>query len=180
MKRIVVLEFLTADGVMESPEKWQFPYLSEDLAKANQAQMLALDSLLLGRVTYEIFASSWPLRTNNEFGIADKLNSMTKYVISSGLETAKWNNSTLIKTNVVNEIAKTKQQGEGDIGIVGSAALIRWLMPYNLIDEYRFLIHPIVLGKGRRLFADSTTLMLKLVETKGFESGVILLAYQPV
>ena len=125
MRKIIVLEFVTVDGVMEAPEKWQFPYLSEDVAEFNKTQLLALDTLLLGRVTYEIFASSWPLRTNNEFGIADKLNSMPKFVVSSTIGKADWNNSTLIRENVIEEIAKLKERDGGDIGIVGSAALIQ-------------------------------------------------------
>ena len=178
MRKIIVLEFLTIDGVMEAPEKWQFPYLSEDVAEYNKTQLLTLDALLLGRVTYEIFASSWPLRTNNEFGVADQLNSMPKFVISSTIEKTDWNNSTLIKENVIEEIAKLKKGDGGDIGIVGSAGLIQSLIPHNLIDEYEFLVHPIVLGKGKRVFGDDGNLNLKLIQARQFNSGVVLLSYQ--
>ncbi len=96
MRKLIVSEFLTLDGVMEANERWQFPYFSDDLAEFNKAQILALDTILLGRVTYEIFASSWPYRTHNEFGIADKLNGTPKFVVSSTLKKAEWNNSRLI------------------------------------------------------------------------------------
>lgn len=180
MRKIIVSEFITLDGVIESNEKWQFPYFSDDLADFGMKQILALDAILLGRVTYEIFASSWPSRTNNEFGIADKLNSVPKFVVSSTLEKAMWNNSTLIKDDVVQEIGNLKQGSGGDIGITGSATLIQSLMPYDLIDEYRLLVHPIVRGSGKRLFSDESNTTLKLVETKMFSSGVVLLSYQSV
>ena len=179
MRKVIVSEFITLDGVIESNETWQFPYYSDDLAEFGKAQILALDAILLGRVTYEIFASSWPYRTNNEFGIADKLNSTPKFVVSSTLEKAEWNNSTLIKGNVAQEISNLKHQSGGDIGITGSATLIQSLMKDDIIDEYRLLIHPIVVGNGKRLFSDVSSATLKLIETKMFSSGVILLSYQP-
>lgn len=178
MRKIIVSEFLTLDGVMEANERWQFPYFSDDLAEFNKAQILALDSILLGRVTYEIFASSWPYRTNNEFGIADKLNSTPKFVVSSTLKKAEWNNSTIINGNVLQRISDLKQQSGGDIGITGSAMLIQSLMKDNVVDEYRLFIHPIVIGSGKRLFSDWGSMVLKLVETKMFSSGVMLLSYQ--
>ena len=179
MRKVIVSEFVTLDGVMESNEKWQFPYYSDDLAEFNKAQILALDAILLGRVTYEVFASSWPSRTNNEFGIADKLNSTPKFVVSSTLEKAEWNNSTLIKENVAEEIANLKRQPGGDIGITGSATLIQSLMQSDLIDEYRLLVHPVVVGSGKRLFRDGNKAALKLIKTKMFSSGVVMLSYQP-
>ena len=175
-----MMEFLTVDGVMEAPEEWQFPYLSEDLAEFNKTRLLSLDALLLGKVTYEIFASSWPLRTKNEFGIADKFNRMPKFVISSALEKTEWNNSKLIKDNVVVELSKIKSQAGGDIGIVGSATLIQSLIPHGLIDEYQFLVHPIVLGKGKHIFEADNHINLMLTQTKQFSSGVVLLVYQPL
>ena len=180
MRKIIVSEFITLDGIMESNEKWQFPYFSDDLAEFSTKQILALDAILLGRVTYEIFASSWPSRTNNEFGIADKLNSVPKFVVSSTLEKVKWNNSTLIKENIAQKISNLKQQPGGDIGITGSATLIQSLIPYNFIDEYRLLVHPIVLGSGKRLFSEASNMTLKLVETKMFSSGVVLLSYHAI
>jgi dihydrofolate reductase len=179
MRKIIAYEYLTLDDVMEAPEKWQFPYLSDDVAESIKAQILDADAILLGRVTYEIFAASWPSRTNNEFGVADKLNSAPKYVVSTTLEKADWNNTTLIKGNVAAEISKLKQQPGGNIVIVGSGQLLDALMRHDLIDEYRLMLHPVVLGSGKRLFADGVLAALQLVEAKPFSSGVLLLRYQP-
>ncbi len=180
MSKIIVSEFLTLDGVMEAPEDWQFPYLSDDMSAFIQEQILALDAQLLGRVTYDIFAAYWPLQTNNEFGIADKLNRMPKYVVSSTLKKAEWNPSTIISGNVAEAVAKLKQESVGNLGITGSATLVQSLMEADLIDEYQLQVYPIVLGKGRRLFRDGMDkLPLKLVESKTFSSGVVALSYQP-
>jgi dihydrofolate reductase len=179
MRKLIVSEFVTLDGVMEAPEKWQFPYYSDDLAEVIQAQILASDAMLLGRVTYEVFAAYWPSQTNNEFGISDKLNSEPKFVVSSTLQKAEWNNSTLIKEHVAEEISKLKQQPGGNIGITGSATLVQSLMQADLIDEYRLMVHPVVLGSGKRLFRDGRdTLQLKLLNTQTFSKGVVLLCYQ--
>lgn len=179
MGKVIVYEYMTLDGVVEAPEKWQFPYLSDDVAEIIKTQILDADAILLGRVTYAIFAASWPSRTNNEFGVADKLNSTPKLVVSSTLEKVEWNNSTLIKEHVAKEIARLKQQPGGNIVTIGSAELVHTLMRHDLIDEYRLLVHPIVLGNGKRLFPDGVNLALRLVETKAFSSGVVLLRYQP-
>src|SRR5262247_3431120 len=106
MRKLIVAEFLTVDSVMEASEEWQPPYVSEDVAEAIQASIHASEAMLLGRVTYELFAAYWPYQTNNEFGIADKLNSQPKFVVSTTLEKAEWNNTTLIKGNVADEIRK--------------------------------------------------------------------------
>jgi len=179
MAKLIVLEFMTLDGVMEAPENWQFPYFSEDVTAFNVAQIHALDAQLLGRVTYDAFAESWAPMTNNEHGIADKFNAMPKYVVSSTLQNATWNNSTIIR-NAPEEIAKLKQEIDGTIGIIGSATLVQSLMSTDLIDEYQLQIYPVVQGKGIRLFTDdSPSQSLKLIEQKTFQSGAILLTYQP-
>jgi len=181
MRRIIVTEFLTLDGVMEASEQWQPHYVSDDVAEEITAGIHAAEVSLLGRVTYEMFAAYWPFQTHNEFGIADKLNSERKFVVSSTLEKVEWNNSTLIKGNVAEEIRKLKQQPGGDIRVVGSATLVQSLMKAGLIDEFRLMVHPLVLGRGKRLFNDGMeTTGLKLVEAKTFSSGVVLLRYQPV
>jgi dihydrofolate reductase len=180
MRQLIVLEYLTLDGVMEAPEKWQFPYLSEDVAHIIQTQIQEAEAILLGRVTYDIFAASWPSRTNNEFGVADKLNSAPKFVVSSTLDKVEWNNSTLIKGKVGEEIARLKQQPGGNIAVIGSATLVQSLMEYDLIDEYRLMIHPIVLGSGKRLFEDGSALKsFKLVNSQVTTTGVVNLTYQP-
>jgi dihydrofolate reductase len=178
MRKVIVYEYMTLDGVVEAPEEWQFPYLSDDVAEIIQSQILDADAILLGRVTYEIFAASWPMRTNNEFGVADKLNSMPKFVVSSTLDRVEWNNSKLITENVLEEITKLKQQSSGIMAIIGSASLIGSLMKYELIDEYRLMVHPVVLGCGKRLFSEGTNLALRLVDTNVLSSGVVLLRYQ--
>jgi len=181
MRKLIVSEFVTLDGVIEAPEKWQFPYLSEDVSEQIAAEVHSAEASLLGRNTYEIFAASWPQRTHNEFGVADKLNSEPKYVVSSSLEKTKWNNSTLIKGDVEEEVRKLKQQQGGAIRIVGSAALVQSLMKTGLIDEFRLMIHPVVLGRGKHLFNNTLDMTgLELVESKTFKSGVVLLCYQPV
>lgn len=180
MRKVIVSEFLSLDGVMEASEEWQFPYVSDDVAEEIRATIHTAEASLLGRATYEIFAAYWPTQTHNEIGIADKLNSERKFVVSTTLERAEWNNSTLIRGNIVEEIRKLKQQPGGDIRIVGSATLVQSLMKAGLVDEYRLMIHPIVRGRGKRLFKDGMdTTALKLVETKSFSSGVVLLRYQP-
>ena len=181
MRKVIVSEFLSLGGIMEAPEKWQFPYVSDDVAEEIRAEIHAAEVSLLGKATYEIFAAYWPFQTNNEFGIADKLNSERKFVVSSTLEKAEWNNSTIISGNVAEEVSMLKQQPGGDIRVVGSATLVQSLMQAGLIDEYRLMVHPLVLGRGKRLFNEGMeTTGLKLVEAKAFSSGVVLLRYQPV
>lgn len=180
MRKIIVSEFLSLDGVMEAPNQWHFPYLSEDMQAYSKEGILECDAFLLGRVTYQEFAPFWPNLTDDESGMADKLNSAPKYVVSTTLDTAEWHNSTLIKANVAEEIGRLKQQPGGIIGLTGSATLIQSLLNRGLIDEYRLLVHPIVVGRGKRLFKegmDMTT--LKLAGTRTFSSGVVLLTYQP-
>ena len=180
MGKIIVAEFLTLDGVMEAPEQWQFPFQSPDAHEFVTQQIQELDGQLLGRNTYEIFANFWPTQTNNEFGIADKLNSMPKYVVSTTLQEATWNNSTLISENVVETLMVLKQKTGGNIGIPGSRTLIQSLMQTGVIDEYQLLIYPIVLGSGSRLFDDAMTNQpMKLIDAKTFESGALALTYQP-
>jgi len=135
------------------------------------------DALLLGRVTYQGFAEAWPSRTG-EF--ADKFNSMPKFVVSTTLEDPEWNNTTVIKGNVAEEVSKLKQQPGGDIVIHGSAQLVQTLLEDDLIDEYRLMVFPIVLGSGKRLFSDTgKPATLKLVDSKTVGSGVLILTYQP-
>lgn len=179
MGRIVAYEYLTLDGVMEAPERWQFSYLSDDVAEVIKTQILDASAVLLGRITYDIFAASWPSSTKNEFGIADKLNSMPKFVVSKTLHKADWQNSTLIKGEPLQEVVDLKRQVEGIIALLGSRYLVATLMQNALIDEFRLMIHPVVLGGGQRLFQEGIHAELRLVESRTFNSGVVLLCYQP-
>ena len=175
MSRIVVSEFVTLDGVMEDPGGaegfarggWAFQFeRGAEGDKFKLDELMASDSLLLGRRTYEGFAAAWPSRTD-EGGFADKMNTMPKFVVSTTLEEATWDNSTIISDNVVDEISKLKEQPGGDILVAGGATLVQTLVEHDLVDEYRLMIFPVVLGSGKRLFADgSDTTALSLVEVK--------------
>ena len=182
MRKLVVSEWVTLDGVFDADtmDQWFNPYHSDERAEYIQETILASDALLLGGVTYEMLAPYWSSLRNNEMGIADRLNSAPKYVVSSTPLKAKWNNSTIIKENVVEEVTKLKQQPGQDILITGSGTLVQSLMQTDLIDEYKFLIHPIIMGSGKRFFKEGMdTTRLKLVKTKTFNLGVVLLCYQP-
>ena len=176
MRRVVVAEFLSLDGVMEAPEKWTFQFWNDEMAKFKHDELFASDAHLLGRVTYQIFAAAWPSRTG-EF--ADRMNNLPKYVVSATLEKAEWKDSHVIKENVAEGIAKLKQQSGQDILVAGSGTLVQTLVQHNLIDEYHLLVYPVVLGSGKRLFKDASQTTLKLVDTKAFSSGVVLLSYVP-
>ena len=177
-RRLAATFFVSLDGVVESPEKWSFPFWNDEIQKFKLDETFATDALLLGRVTYEGFAAAWPGRKDPD-GFADRFNSMPKYVVSSTLKKLNWNNSHLIRGDVVREVAKLKQQPGRDIVIHGSPGLIRSLLPHDLIDEYRLLVYPLVLGKGKRLFDESSAANLKLAESAAFDTGVVKLVYRP-
>jgi dihydrofolate reductase len=170
--------FMTLDGVVEAPEKWSFPFWSDETGKFKLAELHATDALLLGRVTYEGFAAAWPGQKDPD-GFADRFNSMPKYVASKTLKRLEWNNSHLIKGELAAEVSKLKQKPGGDIVIHGSPTLIRSLLPHNLIDEYRLLVYPLVRGQGKRLFDEASQANLKLVESETFSKGVVKLVYRP-
>jgi len=177
MRKVVVTEFLTLDGVMEAPEKWTSPFGNAEIAKYKSDELFASDTLL-GRVTYQGFAAAWPSRTD-ESGFADRMNSLPKFVVSTTLKEVEWNNSNLIKENVAEEVSRLKQQPGQNILIYGSGALVHTLAQHDLIDEYRLLVYPVVLGSGKRLFKDGSDTTLKLAETQAFSSGVVALHYAP-
>ncbi len=189
MRKIVVSEFVTLDGVIQDPggvgeiERggWNIPYVNDEFAKYKFDELSASDALLLGRVTYQGFAAAWPdaSHTETEGDYATMMNSCPKYVVSTTLDKAAWNNSHLIKANVVEEVSKLKQQPGKDILVFGSGELVQMLMQHGLVDEYHLQVHPVVLGSGKRLFGEGSTMPLKLVETKPFSSGVVALTYQP-
>ncbi len=176
MRKIIVSEFLTLDGVMEAPEKWSFPFQNEETARFKQAELSASDVLLLGKVTYQIFANSWPKRQG---GFADRMNSIPKYVVSTSLKQFPWNNTHPIKRHLIEEISELKQQPGQNILAVGSGVLVQTLMQHNLVDEYWFLIHPIVLGNGKRLYEKGCQTALRLLQAQTFDTGMVLLQYEP-
>jgi dihydrofolate reductase len=186
MGRIVVTEFVSMDGVMEDPggaESFKYGGWTFEIERGDEGDKFKLDetlsseALLLGRVTYEGFAAAWPSR-DGEF--ADKFNSMPKYVVSSTLEEPEWNNSTVLKGDVAEEIAKLKQEHDGDIVVHGSAQLVQTLVEHDLVDELRLMVFPIVLGTGKRLFGEtSDKKRLRLTDSKMVGDGVAILIYEP-
>jgi dihydrofolate reductase len=185
MGKVVVSQFVTLDGVVEDPggsedfERGGWAFKFDRGPEGDQFkldELMASEALLLGRVTYEGFAEAWPSRTGD---FADKFNNMSKYVVSTTMDEAEWSNSTVVKGDVAEEISKLKQQPGGDILVNGSVQLVRTLMENDLVDEYRLMVFPIVLGKGKRLFADgSDSASLRLVDAKPAGETVIL-TYQP-
>jgi len=179
MRKIVVSEFVSLDGVMEDP-RWTFQFPSEDRDKFKFDELAASDALLLGRVTYEGFAAAWPnmLEQTGEYGAW--MNGYPKYVVSTTLEEAGWNNSTIINENVVEEVSNLKKRSGKDILVFGSGQLVNTLMEHDLVDEYRLMVFPVVVGGGKRLFEGaSDEKALKLIETKTFASGAVVLSYGP-
>jgi dihydrofolate reductase len=181
LRKLVVSEWVTLDGVFDadSMKEWFEPYESQDRQEYIKENVLTSDAFLVGRVTYEMLAGYWPNQKNNEMGVADRLNSAPKYVVSATLKKAEWNNSTIINEDVVEEITKLKQQPGQDILVFGSANLVQSLMAADLVDEYRFLVHPIIMGSGKRFFRDEmVATKVKLVKTKTLALGVTLDCYQ--
>lgn len=178
MRQLVVTTFLSLDGVMENPA-WSAPYWNDEIAAFKGEETDGSDALLLGRVTYEGFAAAWPSRTGEDSG-ADYFNGVRKYVASDTLDKADWTNSVILRGDGLKaEIEKLKQQDGTNITVHGSGRLVRWLMDNDLVDVYRLLVYPVVLGKGQRLFEDGATATLKLVESRPVGSGVIGLIYEP-
>lgn len=177
MRKLIVTEFMSLDGVIENP-MWTFPYWNDEIAAFKGEETSAGEPLLLGRVTYEGFAAAWPQRTGDDSG-ATYFNGTRKYVVSTTLDKADWNNSVIIRDNIMEEIAKLKQQDGPDIMVHGSARLAQSLLENNLVDRIRMLVYPVVLGKGQRFFEDGQTATLKLVESRSLSGGVVALIYEP-
>jgi dihydrofolate reductase len=179
MRKIVAGLFLSLDGIMESPERWHFPYFNDEMGEAVASQMAAADTLLLGRRTYQEFAGFWPDQ-GSDVEFADQINGMPKLVASTTLRSVEWQNSTLIRRDVAQELRRIKQEPGRDISITGSVTLVRSLLRDGLLDELRLLVHPIVVGTGRHLFEDSADrVSLKLLESRTFSTGVLYLTYAP-
>jgi dihydrofolate reductase len=181
MRKVVAAAFLSLDGVMESPDKWHFPYFNEEMGQAVGEGFAAADAMLMGRVNYEEWAAFWPGQDPEENPMAAQMNAMKKYVVSTTLEEPLgWQNSTLIGENVAEQIANLKQGEGGDIVISGSGGLVRSLLHLGLLDELKLMVHPIVVGSGKRLFEEGEEQKrLELVDSKTFETGVVYLTYRP-
>jgi dihydrofolate reductase len=186
MGRIVVTEFVSLDGVMEAPgggEDFEHGGWTFDIDRGKEGDKFKLDetldaeALLLGRVTYEGFAAAWPSR-EGEF--ADKFNGMPKYVVSSTLEKAEWNNSTVLEGDLVGEVSRLRERPGGNIVVHGSAQLVQTLLEHDLVDELRLMVFPVVLGSGKRLFGDtSDKKRLRLADSKTVGDGIAILVYEP-
>jgi dihydrofolate reductase len=185
MARIVITEFVSLDGVMEDPGGaedyrhggWTFQIDRGEGDRFKMDETLESDALLLGRVTYEGFAAAWPSRDD---AFADKFNSMPKYVVSSTLEKADWNNTTVLRGDVVEEVSKLRQGPGGDIMVHGSRSLAQTLIEHDLVDELHLMVFPVVLGTGKRFFGDtSDKKRLRLTDSKIVGDGVAILIYQP-
>jgi dihydrofolate reductase len=187
MRRIVISEFVSLDGVIEDPGGaegfvhggWTFKHQDPAGMKFKLDETLAAGALLLGRVTYEGFAAAWPGMTD-DVGFAEKMNGMPKYVVSSTLDDVDWENSTLITGNPVDEIRRLKDQPGDEILVAGSRTLAQMLIAEDLVDELRLMIFPVILGTGKRLFGEAARpSTLELVNAQTLDSGTLILTYRP-
>lgn len=179
MRKITAGFFLSLDGVMEAPETWHFPYFNDEMGAVVGGQMAAADTMLLGRRTYDEFAAHWSTQ-GSDVPFADQINGTPKYVVSTTLTSADWKNSTLISENVADEVRRLKEQPGKDISVTGSATLVRFLLEEGLLDELSLLLHPIVVGRGRRLFAEEfPERKLALQSATPLSTGVVHLTYHP-
>jgi dihydrofolate reductase len=168
--------FISLDGVIERPETWHFGYFNDEMGEVIGELMGGSDATLLGRQTYDEFAGYWPNADPSD-PITGQMNGSRKYVVSTTLTDAAWENSTLISGDVKAELAKLKQ--DNNLGTTGSATLVRWLLEEGLIDELHLLVHPVVVGHGKKLFADGAKVPLTLVSATTFTTGVLHLVYAP-
>jgi len=188
MGRIVVTEFVSLDGVIEAPgggeeyehAGWTFEIdRGEEGDKFKYEELVEAEAQLLGRATYEGFAAAWPTM-EDEVGFAEKMNSMPKYVVSSTLEEATWENTTVLSGDVVDEVTKLKHEVDGVILVAGSARLAQAMIEHDLVDELRLMVFPVLLGSGKRLFGEvSAKKPLRLVGSRTLGDGIALLTYEP-
>jgi dihydrofolate reductase len=167
--------FISLDGVIESPDKWHFDYFNDEMGAAVGA-LMNNDGMLLGRKTYDGFAEYWP-KADPEDPITGQMNGAHKYVVSNTLTEATWENSSIVTGDVKAQLAELKQ--DKHLGTTGSAVLVRWLLEQELIDELHLLVHPVVIGKGQKLFEDGAKVPLTLVSATPFTTGVVHLVYGP-
>lgn len=179
MRKIIAKTHTTLDGFIDNPHLWSMPYANEEVQKYSMGLVLGCDTLLLGRVTYVGMSQAWPGRSNP---YADHVNRIEKYVVSSTLEKAEWEPSTIIHgDDLVATVTELKKRPGGDIMIWGCGQLTDTLMEHGLLDEYRLLVSPVIVGQGQRLFrGENVTASLELVDSKTFDTGLIALAYRPV
>ena len=181
MRKLVVSAWITLDGVFDAnlmPE-WYAPFDSLSRQDYIRDGILGCDGFMFGRITYEMLAPYWSSLRDNEMGVAEKLNSAPKYVVSAALKAATWNNSTVIGGNLVEEVTRLKAQPGKEIQIEGSATLIASLVQADLIDEFRLLVHPVIMGNGKQFFKDGmNSKNLNLIRSEAIEKGVMILWYE--
>lgn len=194
MGTLTIATFQTLDGIMQAPGGpdedrdggfehggWSFPYFSDDMGGVIDDAFGRADCFLLGRRTYEIFAASWPTYPDKDDPVASRLNTLPKYVVSTTMDTADWQPTTIIRDDIPTEVAKLKDRYDGEIQVHGSAGLAQTLHAHGLIDEYRVFIEPVVLGTGKRLFEPGAApTSLRLVDAQPMRKGSLLAVYQPV
>ena len=184
MRKLVVTENITLDGVIDASEGWFAPAGAEDVDQSDlnttlREQTQAADALLLGRVTFEQFRGYWPLQTDDETGVAEYLDNVSKYVVSSTMKDPEWERSTVLSGDLEHNVRKLKAESGKDIVATGSITLVHELIALGLVDEYRVFVYPVVLGRGARLFEDATNVpKLELVDSRSFASGVVLMRYR--
>ncbi|WP_227378476.1 dihydrofolate reductase family protein [Haladaptatus halobius] len=198
-RRVVVSEFLSLDGTMQADKDrdggfkhsgWQLPYFDDVYADAVSDGLSSSDALLLGRKTYEVFAAYWPTATeeeefadlmDNSDKFADLMNNINKFVASRTLDEVEWQNSTLLEGDAAEAVAELKRQTGGDLRVMGSGELVQTLMQHDLVDQYHLMIHPLILGSGKRLFREGNRQTdLELLDTTTTGTGVVILTYQVV
>jgi len=178
MRKVVSGLFISLDGVTESPDQWQFDNFDAEMMEGMGEHIATEDTILLGRVTYQEWAPYWPTSTDEPY--ASHINNTPKYVASKTLDRVDWQNSTLIKGSLAEEINRLKQQSGQNIGVAGSPTLVRSLLREDLLDELMLMIHPIVVGRGKRLFDGWDGLKrLKLVHSQTTSTGVVIATYHP-
>ncbi|HEX2053280.1 MAG TPA: dihydrofolate reductase family protein [Actinomycetota bacterium] len=177
MGKLVVTEYISLDGVFEEPGEWSIPFFSDDAGEFKDQELFASDAQLLGRLTYEGFARAWPtMEDAGDFGV--RMNTMPKYVISKTLENPDWENTTVIRDDIAGKVAELKGKYQGDILVAGSGQLVRLLLEHDLVDEVRFMVHPLIVGEGKKLFSGEwAKKVFELRETRPLESGIVLLFY---
>ena len=184
MRKVVVTQNITLDGVIEATDGWFSPSGdgdTSDMESTLRQQMEAEDALLLGRTTFEAFRGYWPAQTDDTTGVTAHLNGVAKYVVSSTLNEPRWENTTVLRGALADEVQALKAQPGREIGVTGSITLVHDLIAAGLVDEYRLFLYPVVVGRGRRLFENGARVpALELVEAETYRSGVVFLTYRPV
>jgi dihydrofolate reductase len=181
MRKLTASFFISLDGVVEAPDKWHFPYFNDEMGAAVGEAIAATDSMLIGRRTYEEWAAYWPQQDPASDPFVSIMNETPKYVASTTLDTVEWQNSTLLEGDLAEAVNALKAQPGKNIGMSGSATLVRSLLEAGVLDELRLLVHPLVVGTGAKLFPDGAApVNLELVDSRTFSTGVLDLTYRPV